>query len=126
MKKIMFLLSVAAFGLLFAGCASVEVVPNKNLNSEKISLSGAPIAHLNAQNWGIYLFSIPLLTGSTDSPGSIAVVTDTVNAESMIPVITAKSKELTATQMLDLASQYSNFGFIFYCRSINISGNSVK
>lgn len=126
MKKIMFLLSVAAFGLLFAGCASVEVVPNKNLNSEKISLSGAPIAHLNAQNWGIYLFTIPLLTGSTEAPGSISVFNDTVNAESMIPVITAKSKELTATQTLDLASQYSVFGLIFYARSINISGNAVK
>jgi len=126
MKKIMFLLSVAAFGLLFAGCASVEVVPNKNLNSEKISLSGAPIAHLNAQNWGIYLFSIPLLTGATDAPGDIAVLKDTVNAESMIPVITAKSKELTATQTLDLASQYSVMGFIFYSRSINISANAVK
>lgn len=39
MKKIMFLLSVAAVGLLFAGCASVEAVQNPNLNGENISLS---------------------------------------------------------------------------------------
>lgn len=126
MKKIMFLLSVAAFGLLFAGCASVEVVPNKNLNGEKISLAGAPIAHLNAQNWGLYLFSIPLLTGAADAPGDVAVFKDTVNVESMIPVITAKSKELNATQTLDLASQYSVCGLIFYARSVNISANAVK
>ena len=104
MKKIMFLLSVAAVGLLFAGCASVEAVQNPNLNGENISLSGTPVAHLNAQNWGIYLFSIPLLTGSTDAVGSIAVLQDTVNVDSMIPVITAKSKELKASQTLDLAS----------------------
>ena len=79
MKKIMFLLSVAAVGLLFAGCASVEAVQNPNLNGENISLSGTPVAHLNAQNWGI-----------------------------------------------DLASQYSVGGFIFYSRSINISANAVK
>ena len=122
MKKIMFLLSVAAVGLLFAGCASVEAVQNPNLNGENISLSGTPVAHLNAQNWGIYLFS----TGSTDAVGSIAVLQDTVNVDSMIPVITAKSKELKASQTLDLASQYSVGGFIFYSRSINISANAVK
>lgn len=126
MKKIMFLLSVAAVGLLFAGCASVEAVQNPNLNGENISLSGTPVAHLNAQNWGIYLFSIPLLTGSTDAVGSIAVLQDTVNVDSMIPVITAKSKELKASQTLDLASQYSVGGFIFYSRSINISANAAK
>ena len=120
MKKIMFLLSVAAVGLLFAGCASVEAVQNPNLNGENISLSGTPVAHLNAQNW------IPLLTGSTDAVGSIAVLQDTVNVDSMIPVITAKSKELKASQTLDLASQYSVGGFIFYSRSINISANAVK
>lgn len=126
MKKIMFLLSVAAVGLVFAGCVNVEAVQDKDLNGEKVSLSGAPVAHLNAQNWGIYLFSIPLLTGSTEAPGSIAVCQDTVNVESMIPVITAKSKELKATQTLDLASQYSVCGLIFYGRSINISANAVK
>lgn len=126
MKKIALFLSVAAVGLLFAGCASVEAVQNPNLNGQRVSLSGTPVAHLNAQNWGIYLFSIPLLTGSTTSPGNIAVLEDTVNVESMIPVITAKSRELKATKTLDLASQYSVGGFIFYTRSINVSANAVK
>lgn len=126
MKKIALFLSVVAVGLLFAGCASVEAVQNPNLNGQRVSLSGTPVAHLNAQNWGIYLFSIPLLTGSTTSPGDIAVLEDTVNVESMIPVVTAKSKELKATRTLDLASQYSVGGFIFYTRSINVSANAVK
>ncbi len=125
MKKITFLFS-AAIALLFAGCVNVEKVADPDLNGEKISLAGTPIAHLNAQNWGIYLFSIPLLTGSTDSVGSIAVLKDTVNVQSMIPVVTAESKKLNATQTLDLASQYSVGGFIFYTRSINISANAVK
>ena len=126
MKKIALFLSVVAVGLLFAGCASVEVVQNPNLNGQRVSLSGTPVAHLNAQNWGIYLFSIPLFTGSTTSPGNIAVLEDTVNVESMVPVITAKSRELKASRTLDLASQYSVGGFIFYTRSINLSANAVK
>lgn len=126
MKKIALFLSVAAVALLFAGCASVEAVQNPNLNGQRVSLSGTPVAHLNAQNWGIYLFTIPLLTGSTTSPGNIAVLEDTVNVESMIPMVTAKSSELKASRTLDLASQYSVGGFIFYTRSINVSANAVK
>ena len=126
MKKIALFLSVAAVSLLFAGCASVEAVQNPNLNGQRVSLSGTPVAHLNAQNWGIYLFTIPLLTGSTTSPGNIAVLEDTVNVESMIPMVTAKSNELKASRTLDLASQYSVGGFIFYTRSINVSANAVK
>lgn len=126
MKKIMFLLAVAAVGLLFAGCVSVEAVQKPNLNGEDISASGTPVAHLNAQNWGFYLFSLPLLTGSTEAVGSIAVLQDTVNVESMVPVVTAKSKELKARRTLDLASQFSITGFIIYTRSINVSANAVK
>ena len=126
MKKIMLILPVAALGLLFAGCANIEVVQNPELNGEKISLDGAPVAHLNAQNWGVYLFSLPLWTGSTDSVGAVAVFKDTVNVDSMVPVVTAKSRELKATHTLDLASQYWVAGFIFYVRSINVSANAVK
>ncbi|MDR0932166.1 MAG: hypothetical protein LBM70_03995 [Victivallales bacterium] len=126
MKKIALFLSVVAIGLLFAGCVNIEVTPKENLNGERISLTGAPIAHLNAQNWGIYLFSLPLFTGSTDSVGSISVLKDTVNVKSMIPVITAKSKELKASQTLDLASQYSVSGFIFFTRTIKLSANAVQ
>ena len=126
MKKIALFLSVAAVALLFAGCASVEAVQNPNLNGQRVSLSGTPVAHLNAQNWGIYPFSLPLFAGSTESPGSIAVLEDTVNVESMIPMVTAKSRELKASRTLDLASQYSVGGFIFYTRSINVSANAVK
>jgi len=126
MKKIVFLLSIAVAGLMFAGCADIEVVGNKDLNGESISTSGTPVAHINAQNWGLYLFSIPLLTGSTDAIGNIAVCKDTVNAESMVPIVTQKSKQLRATQTLDMASQYSVGGFIFYIRSINVSANAVR
>ena len=126
MKKIMLLLSIAAVGLFMSACASVEVVKHPNLNGQAIANSGRTIAHLDAQNWGIYLFTIPLLTGSTENPGSIDVLKDTVNVPSLMPVLTAKSKALGASKTLNLASQYSESGLIFYTRSINISGNAVK
>ncbi len=126
MKKIMLFLSIAAVGLLMSACASVEVVKNPNLNGQAIANSGRTIAHIDAQNWGIYLFTIPLFTGSTTNPGSIDVLNDTVNVPSLMPVLTKKSKELGATKTLDLASQYSESGLIFYSRSVNISGNAVK
>ena len=126
MKKIMLLLSIAAVGLFMSACASVEVVKDPNLNGQAIANSGRTIAHLDAQNWGIYLFTIPLLTGSTENPGSIDVLKDTVNVPSLMPVLTAKSKALGASKTLNLASQYSESGLIFYTRSINISGNTVK
>ena len=126
MKKIMLLLSIAAVGLFMSACASVEVVKDPNLTGQAIANSGRTIAHLDAQNWGIYLFTIPLLTGSTENPGSIDVLKDTVNVPSLMPVLTAKSKAHGASKTLNLASQYSESGLIFYTRSINISGNAVK
>lgn len=126
MKKTIALFFSATAILILAGCVSVETVPPGNLNSQKISATETPLAHLNVQNWGLYLFSIPLFTGSTTSVGSIDVFKDTVNLESVFPVVIDQSKALGAKKTLDIASQYSESGFIFYSRSINVSANSVK
>lgn len=125
-KMILFSFSLAAAALLLTGCVSVESVKDADLNSQSISLSGQPVAHINVQNWGIYLFSLPLFTGSTNSVGSVAVFRDTVNVPSVLPVLTGTARDLNATKTLDITSQYSNTGFIFYSRSINVSANAVK
>ena len=126
MKKIMLFASALAAGLLLSACASVEIVKDKNLSGQKIANSGTTLAHVDAQNWGIYLFTIPLLTGSTANPGSIDVLKDTVAVGSLMPVLTAETKKLGATKVLNIASQYKVGGFIFYTRQINISGNAVR
>ena len=126
MKKIMLFASALAAGLLLSACASVEIVKDKNLSGQKIANSGTTLAHVDAQNWGIYLFTIPLLTGSTANPGSIDVLKDTVTVGSLMPVLTAETKKLGATKVLNLASQYKVGGFIFYTRQINISGYAVR
>ena len=126
MKKIMLFASALAAGQLLSACASVEIVKDKNLSGQKIANSGTTLAHVDAQNWGIYLFTIPLLTGSTANPGSIDVLKDTVTVGSLMPVLTAETKKLGATKVLNLASQFKVGGFIFYTRQINISGNAVQ
>ena len=126
MKKLMFLSAMAAAAVFFTGCVSVNTVEKNKLNRENLSLAEMPVAHINVQNWGIYLLQIPLLTGSTTSPGTIAVLRDTVNAQSVLPVLTAESKRLGARKTLDIASQYSESGFLIVSKQINMSGNAVK
>ena len=126
MKKTVLSLSLAAVAMLFAGCVSVETVKGADLNKQDLCNAGTTVAHLNVQNWGIYLFTIPLVSGSTDEVGKMAFFKDTVNPLSVTPVIAAESKKLGGTRLLDLASQYSEFGFIFVSRSINLSGNVVR
>ena len=126
MKKMILSLSLAVAAVLFAGCVSVETVKGADLNKQSIANSGKTIAHVNVQNWGIYLFSIPLLSGDTSSIGSIAVLKDTVNAEAVAPVVTAEAAKLGGKKVLDMASQYNEFGVIFVNRSINVSGNVVR
>ena len=104
----------------------MEAVKGADLNKQDLSSIGTTVAHLNVQNWGIYLFKIPLVSGSTESVGDMAFFKDTVNPASVTPIIAAESKKLGGTKLLDLASQYNEFGFIFVSRSINLSGNVVR
>lgn len=126
MKKMILSLSLAAAAVLFAGCVGIETVKGADLNKQSISNSGTTVAHVNVQNWGIYLFTIPLLSGDTNAVGSIAVLKDTVNPEAVVPVVTNEAKKLGGKKVYDMASQYSEYGFIFVTRSINVSGNVVK
>ena len=126
MKKMILSLSLAAAAVLFAGCVGIETVKGADLNKQSISNSGTTVAHVNVQNWGIYLFTIPLLSGDTNSVGSIAVLKDTVNPEAVVPVVTNEAKKLGGKKVYDMASQYSEYGVIFVTRSINVSGNVVK
>jgi len=126
MKKLAYFLSAVVVAFCVAGCVSVETVKANKLNGQKLSASGTKVAHMNVQNWGIYLLNIPLLTGDTESVGSIAVMKDTVNATSVAPVLAKEAKKLGGTEVATAASQYSEFGLLFVSRSINMSGNVIK
>lgn len=126
MHKTLLLMLAVASAIVFTGCASVSVTTPDKLNGEPLSYRGDTVAHLHAENWGIYLFMIPLLTGSTENPGEIAVLKDTVNVDCMMNVITAKAKAIGAKKTLNLVSQTTTIPFFFGMKSVQISANAIK
>jgi hypothetical protein len=62
------------FGLVLLsttiGCATVEVIGIDHLNDQQITGEASPVAHIYADNWGLYLFKyIPFITGNLKNPG---------------------------------------------------------
>ena len=126
MRKLSMLAAAVMAAALFTGCASFQVTKANELSGEKLSTSGTPIAHLNADNWGLYLFMIPLITGSSDEAGKTVFLQDTVNVEKMAPMVAAKSKELGASKTLNMISRTQATGWMFYFKEVQISANAVK
>ncbi len=132
MKK---LLSVvfAAVVVVVSGCASVQVTELADLSGMKLTQTEEPVAHINAQNWGFYFLSVPLITGSAENPGKIAFFSeDSVNVPKTVGVMTKKAKELNATKVTAISSDRSSMmiplpiPFLFYMKSTNVSGNAVR
>ncbi len=126
MRKMMLFAMACAITAVFCGCASIQEVKPENLNGEQACASGTTIAHLYAENWGIYLFCIPIFTGSTEKPGSIEFFKDTVRAENVVRMLTAKSAELGASQTLNLYSHHNSYVWFFGIRDVEVSANAVK
>lgn len=126
MKKIVLFMSVALTAIIFSGCASFTVVQGKPLNGQALAPSGKTIAHVEASNWGIYLFHIPLLSGSTENLGDIKVLTDTVTVANMTKLITAESKKLGGKTVLDLVTTSTTDPFFFGIKQIDMSANVIK
>lgn len=129
MKKLV-LFAVFIVGLvLIQGCASTQVA--KDLNDEKIATTGTNVAHVYGNNWGLYCLSIPMITGSTEKPGSVSWFSDdSVNVSSVVKMVTAKTKALGATSTLDIKSNTSSFWifptFVLFIRTVEVSGNGIK
>ncbi|HOK04803.1 MAG TPA: hypothetical protein P5105_04395 [Victivallales bacterium] len=130
MKKMMFVAACVAAVLAITGCASMQVATT--LNDQKIASTENNVSHINGDNWGVYLLWLPILTGDTAKPGSIAVMKDTVNVPSVVDMVTKKGKEQGATKVLDLVSSRSSipvFWFIIPIVSVKfveVSGNAVN
>lgn len=127
MIKNFILSAVAAVSLAFvAGCASTQVADD--LNGQKLTLDPVKdVAHVYARSWGFYCLWIPLITGDTEKPGSTAWFTDTVNVKSVTKMLTAKSKDLKATNTVDIKSNTSGLWImpVFFINEVEVSGNAV-
>ena len=126
MYKLMTLVATVLTAAVLCGCASVSVVEGPDLNGQKLARSGKSVAHLQAENWGIYLFMIPLITGSTDNFGVPTLVTDTVSPQALTAAVTKQAKAAGARTTADLVTDVTSAGFIFYYRSGTASGTAVK
>lgn len=130
MKKIAFLAVCAVAIVVVTGCASMQTATT--FNDQNIASTEKNVAHINGDNWGVYLLWIPILTGDTAKPGSIAVMKDTVNVPSVVDMVTKKSKEHGGTKVLDLVSSKSSIPVFWFIvpivslKFVEVSGNSVN
>ena len=123
--------SCAAVMIIMSSCSSVRV--SDKYNGQQISPeSVTPIAHINAQCFGLYFFdSVPIIVGSTSWPGMFMLFCDNVNSEDVTAMLMEKADNLRATRVLDVAShcRVEPNHLLFYLitvRSITVSGNAVK
>lgn len=129
-KKMMTLMVCAAGLLALTACSSVQI--STTLNDQRLTTGeGASMGHINAEIWGVYLFNIPLVTGSSTKPGNPVFFTDTVKVDSTIAMLTKKSGEFfESSAVIDLASRRSStwlFPFlILWVDSVQASANVIK
>ncbi len=124
--------------LLSFGCASIQ--KGSSCNGLALTAEGKTnVGHYNASNWGIYLLSIPLLTGDTEKEfklseegvtTSIAFMKDTVNVDRVEEMLTRAAKDDGATIVEDMTSSRKSVWFapllVIFIKSVQISANGVK
>ena len=131
-KKIVFLTALAGMVLVITGCSSVQSADSSKFNGQKITASGTGVAHITAYTSGLYFLWMPLITGSAEDPNSIVFGEDACNVNAVTKMVTLKSKDLKATQTVDLVSARNSCGlpipipYLFYWRTVTVSGNAVK
>lgn len=126
-------LLVAGAVVALSGCASYKTAYQFN----NLNLSDAPksnVCHINGKASGLYLLTIPLITGNTEKPNFIGPVffQDTVNLDEVARMMSAAAKEEGATDLIDLQSHRGNYWlgpaglFVLFWRSAEMSANAVR
>ena len=85
---------------------------------------------MNAEIWGIYLFNLPLFSGSSKQPGRCAVFTDTVRVDNAVSMLTRKAANDEATTITDLSSERTScwlpFFLVLWYNEVQVSGNAIR
>ena len=126
MKKSVIFMLAAFAAVVFTGCASFTKVDTDKMNDQKLAYSGKTIAHVEASNWGIYLFHIPLLSGSNDTLGDIKVLKDTVTVKGVAQVMTRESKAIGGSKVLNMVTTTTTNPFFFGIKEVKMSANVIK
>ena len=133
MSKVFVLMAACAAMVVAAGCASVQTASEKDMNGMKLTPGpDQVVAQVNADNFGFYLLSVPIFSGSTDKPGDMLFNQDTVTLANVTQLATTKCKELGATKAVDMNSEISSMmiplpiPFLFYLREVQVSTNAIR
>ena len=126
LKKVAMLLGVFGAAAVLTGCSSLQTASVADFNKQEVVTSGTAVEHIAVATHGLYLFSIPLITGSTDQYGMPTLVTDTVSPQALTAAVTKQAKAAGARTTADLVTDVTSAGFIFYYRGGTASGTAVK
>jgi hypothetical protein len=126
--------SSLAIAVLTAGCATMKVVTPEQLNDQRFSQAGVPVAHLYIDNWGIYLFKyIPIMTGNLDMAGRPQIsrfFTHNVRVDLLVEKLTEESRRRGGTIITDLRtrdrSAWMPLTLFFWLNEFEVSGNASR
>jgi hypothetical protein len=114
------------------GCATVRIVPASQLHEQQLAAGSAPVAHIYADNWGIYLFKyIPLITGNLNSTSGILPIvlfTNNVRVDLLVERVTREAQQRGGTLLTDLRtrnrSYWLSWTLIFWLNEFEVSANA--
>ena len=127
------LITILAGAVMMAGSGCSSIVTTSKFHGQELTESAAePVAHIHSDIWGIYFLgfqSCPIITGSDKNPGSFRLFRDTVTTNTAVEMVMKKSRELGATTVTDLKtdwdSTWQTFTLIFWLKEAQSSGNAV-
>ena len=130
MKKILAVLVTAATAAVMTACSSIELATSFNNQKITESPNAVCVEHLNAEIWGIYLFNLPLFSGSSKQPGRCAVFTDTVRVDNAVAMLTRRAANDGSTTIADLSSERTScwlpFFLVLWYNEVQVSGNAIR
>ena len=130
MKKLACLAACVISAVALSACSSFEI--GSNTNEVKFTTGGAEtLAHVNADIWGVYVFGLPVISGSSVEPGKCVVFSDTVDTGNAVSFLTRNArKKLNASTIVDVQSERTTGWLVptlfFFYRDVQVSGNVLK
>ena len=130
MKKLACLAACVISAIALSACSSFEI--GSNTNDVKFTTTDAEtLAHVNADIWGVYVFGLPVISGSSVQPGKCVVFSDTVDTANAISFLTYNAKRrLNATTITDVQTERTTGWLVptvfFFYRDVQVSGNVLK
>ena len=130
MKKLACLAACVISAVALSACSSFEI--GSNTNEVKFTTGEAEtLAHVNADIWGVYVFGLPVISGSSVEPGKCVVFSDTVDTGNAVSFLTRNArKKLNASTIIDVQSERTTGWLVpthfFFYRDVQVSGNVLK